>query len=226
MFRAYATLVLAAALATGCSATTGDDSMFIVNNSAAPTTGACSFTGQAGQSFTSSGLIDTATRAGYLFTPLVQSNIVAAQGQEAARTIEVLGANIDLAFVSSSDSTTVNLPSSHYSVLTSGSLPPGTTQNFSLEIIPATVIAAAKPMTATGTVTLDATVQMFGRLGGSKVSGRPFDYPVTVCNGCLITNAGPCGGMVAPASTNVCQPYQDAKVTCCTDMTTGKLDCP
>lgn len=216
MFRAYAPLALVLAGLAACTATTGDESMFILNDTAPPSSGMCTFTGTAGQPFISTGMIDTRSKLGYLFNPLVESQITALMNQVQERTIEVQGANVDLS-VQDAGGASVTLPSKdqHFSSLTSGSLAPnGGTANFTFPIVPADAIAAIKAAT-TNPVTLLATIKVYGSLGGGQVNARPFTYPVTVCTDCLVVDAGPCSASVKPASTNPCQPYQDGMVTCC-----------
>lgn len=218
MFRAYASLALVLAGLAACSATTGDESMFILNDTAPPTGGTCMFTGTLGQPFISTGMIDTRTRLGYMFNPLVESQVTAIMGKESLRTIEVQGANIDLSVEDAGGaSVTVPAKDQHFSTLTSGSLAPnGGTGNFTFQIVPPDTIAAIKAATS-NPVTLEATVQVYGTLGGGQVNARPFTYPVTVCTDCLVVDGGPCAGSgaVMPKSTNPCQPYQDGTVTCC-----------
>lgn len=218
MFRAYASLALVLAALAACTATTGDESMFILNNTAPPSSGACTFTGTTGQPFISTGMIDTRSRLGYLFNPLVESQVTALMNQVSLRTIEVQGANVDLS-VQDAGGASVSLPAAdqHFSALTSGSLAPnGGTANFTFPIVPPDAIAAIKAATMKP-VTLLASVKVYGSLGGGQVNGRPFTYPVTVCTDCLVVDGGPCAGSgaVRPSSTNPCQPYQDGMVTCC-----------
>jgi hypothetical protein len=76
------------------------------------------------------------------------------------------------------------------------------------------------------TVQLLAHITVFGTLGGSTIDAEPFDYPVTVCNDCVVQLQVPpaCPLTVsAPALGDACNPYQDGTVDCCTS--NGQLLC-
>src|SRR5262249_29996046 len=65
-----------------------------------------------------------------------------------------------------------------------------------------------------------ATATIYGQLNGSDVDGRPFDYPVTVCNDCVVNDRGPCSGLKTsfqPRKGNPCNSYQDGTIDCCSN---------
>lgn len=75
--------------------------------------------------------------------------------------------------------------------------------------------------------TMDISVYLFGRLGGSDIRTQDFSYTIDVCNGCLINDVGPCSALSGDATNTGgnCNPLQDtAFVDCCTENET--LICP
>jgi hypothetical protein len=226
-----------ALLAFGCDsilAHTGDEGMIILGNTAlASGSTTCTFTGQLGQPYISSGQINTATNAGYLFNPLLQSNITAPMGSELIKTITLTGADVALTVESVTMSNidtnapitppTITLASadSAFQALFGGTLPPNEgTSNVSFPIIPLSAInsiytQAAPTASEALNVTVEAHITVYGNLGGSRIDALPFDYPVTVCNDCVIDIAGNCPVMTAAAAGNPCNQYQDIDVECC-----------
>jgi hypothetical protein len=82
-------LVLAACADTG-------DEGFVVRSNLAPDEGACAFTASTTSPFFSRGTLSTRATSAYLLTPLIESRITAAMGQENIRTVSLMGAKVDL----------------------------------------------------------------------------------------------------------------------------------
>jgi hypothetical protein len=107
---------------------------------------------------------------------------------------------------------------------------PQSTLTTAFELIPKTVLDGLAPMLTTPAqkIVIDASVVVQGELTGSSVSSVPFNYSVSVCNGCLTTDAGKCATVV---TTNLPTGYpctgdlQDVALACCTT-TTGAKVCP
>jgi hypothetical protein len=202
----------------GC-ANQGDEGFYVVNNTAPPmgATG-CTFTSDPAQPFLPFGTISNQSPNGYFFVPLLQSRVTALMGQESQRAIHVEGANVVLSTASPTGSLT---QTAAYTVLTSGTLNPGSTLNVAFELIPAANIQAISTKTQ-----LSASVTMFGTLGGSKIESEPFTYPVTVCTDCIIRSVGACSPATATPMNlgDPCNPFQDGIVDCCTSGTS--LVCP
>jgi hypothetical protein len=93
-------------------------------------------------------------------------------------------------------------------------------------------VALAQRVLATGDVngssasmTVNAHVRVFGSTTTQDMESDPFDYPINVCNGCLVRNVLPCPYTSAPVLTgNVCNLSQDEPVDCCS--LNGNLVCP
>jgi hypothetical protein len=72
-----------------------------------------------------------------------------------------------------------------------------------------------------------ANVEAFGDLQGTEIVADPYQYPVTICNDCVVNNLGACSAL--PVGTiartgNPCNPFQDGIVDCC-EGTNGPV-CP
>ena len=68
-------------------------------------------------------------------------------------------------------------------------------------------------------------IRSFGHTTTRDIESDPFDYPVAVCDGCLIAKTGPCPFTAAPTNTgNPCNVAQDYPVDCCS--AGNELICP
>lgn len=68
-------------------------------------------------------------------------------------------------------------------------------------------------------------IRSFGHTTTRDIESDPFDYPVAVCDGCLIANTQPCPFQSAPLNVgNPCNVAQDYPVDCCT--AGNELICP
>ena len=231
MLRAFAPILLTLAF-TGCVADNGGEGFTIISNEyiAAGTTG-CMLTASATGPFLSRGQISTLSQSGYLFTPVMQSNIsTQSMADLIQRTITLQGANIDLTV----DALTIGHANGTFTKATpptlmgtdgkflsqfSGSLPPHTIAAMSFEVVPVTTIAAIKQAAgAAAGDTIDAevtaTIKPFGTMGGSRVDGTPFKYPISVCSNCIIHDIGACPA-AATNKGNPCNVFQDGVVDCC-----------
>jgi hypothetical protein len=211
--------------AVSACADKGDEGMFILNNSAPPEGAMCVFTGAVTQPFIAAGSISISSLDGYFFSPLIESRITAVTGQEAERTIHLEGADVTLSVANGG-------PSQSFTALFAGSVAPnGGTTNVGFELIPQSSILALGNKTQN--VEVVANVAIYGTLGGGRIDGEPFQYPVTIVgdNKGVVNSIGACDQMTLPAVThtgNACNVYQDGEVDCCTcgSGTTATLICP
>ncbi|MDB4981170.1 MAG: hypothetical protein JWM82_1922 [Myxococcales bacterium] len=77
---------------------------------------------------------------------------------------------------------------------------------------------------------LSSTIRAVGRTVTRSVTSDPFQFPILVCDGCLIANAVDrkvpvCPALSAPNTGNFCNVAQDQLVDCCTT-NGGQLVCP
>lgn len=231
MLRVLATALFTLAFA-GCVADNGGEGFTIVSNEAVGAAAAtCAVNPSATGPFQPRGEISTRSPSGYVFTPVLQSNITSlSAGDTLQRTITLQGANIELTV----SALTIGHPDGTFTHATpptlmgtdgkflsqfSGSIAPGGITGSLFEIIPVTTIAAIKQAAGAGaTDTIDAEVtaniKPFGEMGGSRVDGHPFQYPVSVCSNCVIRDLGACP-MAATNPGNPCNVFQDGVVDCC-----------
>jgi len=214
---------LAFTLLVGC-ADKGDEGFFILNNTAAPTGGSsCTFTGDPAQPFVAAGAISYYSMEGYLFTPLLESRITAVMGQESERTIHLEGANVTLTLANGGTA-------QNFTALFSGSLAPNDgTANVSFELLPKSSIMSLGNMTQN--VEVIANITPYGTLGGGRIDGEPFQYPITIVgegNGIVFGLQPPVScktGTLGTRIGNPCNVYQDGAVDCCVS-STGANVCP
>ena len=215
-----AALALATGLA-GCVASDADANIVILRNQAL--TDMCVATGDPEGAFYSAGLIDTGSRFGYLFSPVVQNFAMDIEGTS-LRIAFIHGARIDIHFADDDREAALGGQDglTRFQVPLSGSIEPGGTTGLIFEIVPASLL----PQLVDGDLLL-VDVRIFGEMGGSGFESATFRYPVEVCVGCLGTNLGPCSDlpMDYEAAGHPCGGLQDGGGECCEDAD-GELRCP
>jgi hypothetical protein len=203
----------------------GDEGMFILNNTAPPIGTVCTLTGDPAQPFTAAGEISHragAAGTGYIFTPLIASRITANMGDEDQRTIHLEGANVTVAVANGGTSQS-------FTALFSGSVAPnGGTTNVAFELLPASSILALG--SASTNVEVVANLTIYGTLGGGRIDGEPFQYPITIIgdnNGITFGTTTSCMSTPPTIRTgNPCNPYQDGIVDCCIPTGSTTSVCP
>jgi hypothetical protein len=228
--------IAAGAALGGCTADAGDESMLVLKSVAPPTTaagGVCTFTAAETEAQLGHGVLDVSAGVGYQFVAQIKSRIIAALGQEDARTIFLRGANVDLAFPDAGTlgAQIADLQSKgllHFMVPIAGALPPnGSLADAGFELIPAGVATALNGATFTSMVA-QATFTVVGDLAGGDASSQAFHYSVTVGKQILRVNRGACSSLSKTATVNrgnPCFPAQDITVDCCMDPA-GAPVCP
>jgi hypothetical protein len=218
---------------------TGDEGIYVLNNTAV-TGETCSLTGAPSQAMVGHGLISVYSPTAYVMTPLVQSRIKSAENvDDISKTIQLRGADIRLTIKAVSIERDGNFMVTNpetmlpgFSVLFSGSIPPGGSVNAFVDLIPPGTIRQIAQMSGADlnidslNSEVQAEVVIKGDLAGDSVESQPFYYPVTICNDCVVVNNGACPmTLMAPRSGNACNPYQDGIVDCCVDAS-NNLICP
>lgn len=216
-------LVLILALTSACVAGSGDEGFAIVNNVAPGPN--CTIAGNGG--FLGRGIIDKQSEAAYVLTPELISYVTSSDGTEQQRTISLRGANVEVFRLSGTSKTSVR----KFASLFSGTILPGGKTTAAFDILPQDILAAS---TASGTTREQYVMKVtpFGVIGGGgdTVDGVPFEYPVTVCDGCvrqvdpILTDCPLPFGSPVMSNVNGCNPAQDGAVTCC--MSGGRYICP
>jgi hypothetical protein len=86
-------------------------------------------------------------------------------------------------------------------------------------------LAAETDVAETPDLWLNVKIRAFGSSTTQTFESDPFDYPVSVCSGCLVGNIRPCPYTSPPANTgNPCNVAQDGIVDCC--LAGNDLICP
>jgi hypothetical protein len=218
---------------------TGDEGLYVLNNTAVTGT-SCSLTGNPDSASTGHGIISVITDLPYIMTPLLQSRLAAPEEgvDEQSRTIQLRGADVTLTLKAMSieningSFTNTNPDSSlgDFSLLFSGSVPPGGSANAFVDIIPVSTIRDIGNMAGTEYRSFNAevlaSVVVKGEVNGDSIEAQPYYYPVTVCDGCVVNITGACVDFAGTARTgNACNMFQDGVVDCCRG-TDGFLHCP
>jgi hypothetical protein len=218
--------LLASGLLSGC--TVDQNNALIILQNQIPDE-ECVVPATQGATFRPSGTLDVAVRpdgtsnSGYLFTPLVRSGLTA--GQSVNQHIVFLGgADVELRSTGSesSDALVAALETAGLSkrtFLTSGSIPPGGSAGLAFVAIDGEQTAAmAAHLGAGAATTIYARVTVFGTVDEGDIVSSPFDYPITICDGCLVRNVGSCS-TIPPDSElgqgGTCGLLQDGVLTCC-----------
>jgi hypothetical protein len=86
-------------------------------------------------------------------------------------------------------------------------------------------LRATQEVGLTPSLALNLRVRAFGHTRSKDIESDPFDFPVYVCDGCLVASIQPCPVSVAPANEgNACNVAQDTPIDCCLDG--NNLVCP
>jgi hypothetical protein len=180
-----------------------------------------------------------------LLTPLIESRVTGisggsgADGDDSQRTIQMRGADVKLTVKATTlerdgvyQTSSTERALSPFSVLFSGSIPPGGSANVGFEVItPAQMrdivttsgVDVAGGQSLTAEVLAEVTIR--GTLGGDEITSSAFYYPISVCTDCVVINLGTCPAVGTVPQGNACNIYQDGTVGCCTDAS-NNLVCP
>jgi hypothetical protein len=214
----------------GACAHEGDEPMIILGNTAqmaGATT--CTYTGDTTQPITSSGEISIVSPTGYILSPLIQSRVTAIAGQELLRTIELQGAIVELSIPNGSPSVALSDDETAFQALFAADVGPLGSVNVSFELVPESVLQKVGQLVTGPTDSVEvevvAKITVFGTLGGDRVTAEPWQYPVTICNDCVVNSMGACPLTITTiADGDPCNVFQDGEVDCCTQG--GELLCP
>jgi len=231
---ARCTLLLSALglLGLGGCVDNGDAIVVILQNQV-PSSG-CSVPGTPTPDYQATGLIEGSSPIGYVFTPVLQNFSVGDGTDDPQHIAQIHGATVDVRFVQPSDlfdSATLSRFRSdgltHFRVLYSGPIDAGGTASMAFEIVPAELLHEISAMLPSDDPSVRAQlvvdVSVDGSLGPADFQTKQYNYPIEVCNGCLITDVGLCSDLSAgfsPDKGGACNPFQDAPVECCVDGTT------
>jgi hypothetical protein len=222
---------LGAAALAGCVANGGDESIVVLKNVApTSTTGGCMFSSQESEVSLVRGTLDVSITSSYVVIAQVKSRITAAVGQESQRTVFTRGANVDITFpdatlFSAAEIADLNTKNALHFMqpFTAPISPNGGVTDVLFELIPRDLsVALSTKLTTTSPSTVaETSFTVVGDLAGGNVSSQKFQYTVTITNGGLQHNVGPCSSLPAsfmPHIGSPCNAGQDGSVDCCSEL--------
>jgi hypothetical protein len=194
-------------------------------------TGSCSIdtnrTIYRGEGFLDLSLVGAGAEAAYFMFPLVENNLPAStSGGPDGNEIDLHSFAVDIGTTKQS-----YLPPKVQDLFKTLNQDPSSPDYALLHFSQpwAVTIASGGGLAATSVsafpVGLAQRVRVFGSTSTQDMESDPFDYPINVCNGCLVANVLPCPYPSPPANTgNACNIAQDESVDCCS--LNGSLVCP
>jgi hypothetical protein len=225
--------------AAGCTADTSYG-FFILRNQVI--TEDCVIPSGTGQDYRGFGRLDVTdpipgtdlANIGYVFAPAVVNGASVVSGMPNQHTLFLRGADVELRSDGSAMSTGLisalagrNLASrtQHFS----GAIMAGQTVGVGYPLIDGEQTQAIADVIDSGVdVTVIAHTKVFGTIDGGDATSDPFDFPITVCLGCLVENLGPCASITMTQTIHTggkCNLLQDALLDCCT-LGSGAVQCP
>lgn len=174
--------VLAAGVLFGASGCADNEGMLFVRQVIALPAGNCQAAADPSGLFWSSGVLDLALRDSYEASLLVGNQLVRRGSRDLLRTessrVIIRGAEVALL----NDQKAVI---SEFSVPAAGFIDPGSGDEPGYGVTSALLVP---PGTATAGTRIVAEVRVFGdTLGGDEITSAALAFPITVCNGCLIS---------------------------------------
>jgi hypothetical protein len=185
-----------------------------------------------GQGTLDAKLVRSAAGSAYFVFPLLRNNLSGASGGEVdANKIVLTSFAVDISVLSGPPEVTslvsmLNADPSlsallHYKTPWSGSLSSGGGELSAIVAAFPTELAGrmlgTQGLSAQPSTFVNLRIRSFGHTTTRDIESDPFDYPVAVCDGCLIANTGACPFATMPANTgNPCNVAQDYPVDCCT----------
>ncbi len=204
-------------------------SLVIVQNQS-PSSG-CEASNAAEDSFISHGIMDLGSAAfgidpQYIVWLVVENHLKSTESShgielnnvemvKAEISLNAKGSGLDSAFSKFADNTFVTIP-------------PGESRSVQVGLIPPNV-AGRMSLGAGRYLETTAKVRLVGERGGTEITTNTIRFPITICNGCLLENIGPCDSATFPETVftgHTCNKSQDEKVHCCYDSDAAGADNP
>jgi len=193
-----------------------------------------------GQGTLDARLVRNGASAAYLIFPLLRNNLPGASGGEVdSNKIVLTSFAVDISVLTAPEAVTSlvgmlgadpNLSSLlHYKTPWSGSLASGGGElSAAVPAVPAELAArmlGSQGLSIQRSTWLNLRIRSFGKTTTRDIESDPFDFPIAVCDGCLIANMQPCPFMGTPSNAgHPCNVAQDYPVDCCT--AGNELVCP
>jgi hypothetical protein len=191
-----------------------------------------------GQGTLDAKLVRGGAGSAYFVFPLLKNNLSGASGNEVDSnkiTLTSFAVDISVLTAPTEISSLVGMLNAdpslsallHYKTPWSGSIASGggelsaAVAAFPVEL--ASRMLGTQGLSAQPSTFVNLRIRSFGHTTTRDIESDPFDYPVAVCNGCLIANIQPCPFSAANMG-NPCNVAQDYPVDCCT--AGNELICP
>ncbi len=222
------TLISLGLALTACTASEGDEGIFLSKN-VAPGDG-CTLNATATELFRTHGTV-SAFSGGYRIFPQMVSKITATETNAQQRTIQVRGARID---IETTDPALNGIPADvrrFESRFAAPIAPNGGITDAEFIGISEDYLKAAAAIKGAGSWESEVIVHaiVYGDLAGSEVTSQnDWEFPVTVCNDCVVNVVGACplpAGTIVRDARGACSLFQDGFVDCCTT-SSNQLQCP
>lgn len=223
--------LLSALFVAGC--TNDDQSLTIARYVVMTGTGGSCLADPATMTSVSSGLLDVklgqAFNVGYLLAPVVRNNMLSLMTATSPEMNDVYINSVDIQLKQDSGDAFLNaIPAANlkFNLPTAAGLvqPGGGQVSPIVEVIPAGYLAMIQGVTLTPSIhPITVHMRANGAHSGVTLSSSWSDFPVYLCDGCLLNNgadffACPTGGIpAAQINKGSCSFAQDASVTCCID---------
>jgi hypothetical protein len=184
-------------------------------------------------------LPDGSLNLGYVFTPVISNPVLATMSSTmnptnpSARIIFLQGARVELLAGPAQRSQQIIATLSaanltNRTVRFGGSIPPAGEVGVGFEVIDLEQVDLIGQLVADELVTIVVRVTVFGTRDDADIESLPFEYPITLCRGCLIQDLGSCSTidpMAEIAQGGTCGLLQDERLSCCTTAS-GQSQCP
>jgi len=226
------------ALAAGCMADTGGESILVLKNVHAGTD--CLAAAAENEIGTARGTLDLLMPSGYVFVAQLKSRIetqVEEDKDKDQRTIFTTGANVDISFPGSDLFSAAELTELRDAGLTrfkqpfvAPIVPNGGLVDIPFVAVPEALvdrIAARADLSTKFRLETLVTFTIKGDVSGREVSSQPFSYAITIGNGVVVNVMGSCSSIAASTEVRTgyaCNPAQDGVIDCCVNGTA--LMCP
>ena len=166
----------------------------------------CSIPAEEGSLTRGAGTFDVDVGVPYLVTPILRNGTVGNQTNPNLRLFMVKGADIELKPTTSQASVDVinALATDRFrtSFFSQTVEPDGGIASVGFPGIAADQTATLRGLLGTGGVTVLVSFRIFGDMDGSEISTPDFDFPVTVCNGCIADPMPDPDETVCPSANN------------------------
>jgi hypothetical protein len=186
----------------------------------------CTIKAGTGGEFISVGQIDTNADTGYIFTPVIQNQAqVPAKNEQGTNIAFIEGAEVQVEFLDpnlfgAGEITTIESQNlTAFTVPFGGTIFPGGTTGFALEVIPYDLLQElGNTLVEDDQTNVVVRVKFFGKLDGGTVESQTWAHNIKVCNGCMTEDLGLCidlatGYFGSPGGK--CNELQDFVLECC-----------